>query len=115
MLILGVSQLFSVYHGGSWLFSVIHRFLVDTNCKNTLCFSTGICCIVIKDNRWFNLSFQCTQGYCTSSEVEKAKQAAASGPRKGKTVFEKIVARELPADIIYEDDQVGSTSTIHIQ
>ena len=37
-----------------------------------------------------------------ADEVEKAKAAAPSAER---TIFEKIIAREIPADIIYEDDQ----------
>ena len=37
-----------------------------------------------------------------SDEAEKAKSAA---PAAGPTLFEKIIAREIPADIIYEDDQ----------
>merc|ERR1712117_115249 len=38
-----------------------------------------------------------------SDEVEKAK-AAAPGSGGDRTLFEKIIAREIPADIIYEDD-----------
>jgi len=37
-----------------------------------------------------------------SDEVEKAK--AAAGGTTERTIFEKIIAREIPADIIYEDD-----------
>ena len=37
-----------------------------------------------------------------SDEVEKAKAAA---PSSEPTIFEKIIARQIPADIIYEDDQ----------
>ena len=37
-----------------------------------------------------------------SDEVEKAKAAA---PSSEPTLFEKIIARQIPADIIYEDDQ----------
>jgi len=38
-----------------------------------------------------------------SDEVEKAK-AAAGGEKVERTLFEKIIAREIPADIIYEDE-----------
>ena len=43
-----------------------------------------------------------------SDEEAKAKAAAAAGPAAavGKTLFQKIVDREIPADIIYEDDHV---------
>ena len=37
-----------------------------------------------------------------ADEVEKAKTAA---PSAEPTIFEKIIARKIPADIIYEDDQ----------
>ena len=37
-----------------------------------------------------------------SDEVEKAE--AAAGGTTERTIFEKIIAREIPADIIYEDD-----------
>ena len=41
-----------------------------------------------------------------SDEEAKAKAAAAAGPAAGKTIFQKIIDREIPADIIYEDDHV---------
>merc|ERR1712183_1226384 len=37
-----------------------------------------------------------------ADEVEKAKTSA---PSAEPTIFEKIIARQIPADIIYEDDQ----------
>jgi|APCry1669189472_1035225.scaffolds.fasta_scaffold322450_1 hypothetical protein len=43
-----------------------------------------------------------------SDEEAKAKAAAAAGPAPGKTIFQKIIDREIPADIIYEDDHVIS-------
>jgi len=42
-----------------------------------------------------------------SDEEAKAKAAAAAGPAAGKTIFQKIIDREIPADIIYEDDHVS--------
>lgn len=39
-----------------------------------------------------------------SDEVSKAAAAAAS-KSAGPTIFDKIIAREIPADIIYEDDK----------
>ncbi len=39
-----------------------------------------------------------------SDEVDKAKAAAGSGEKAERTLFEKIIAREIPADIIYEDE-----------
>lgn len=36
-----------------------------------------------------------------SSEVDKAKQATKT---YGPTIFDKIIGKEIPADIIYEDD-----------
>ncbi len=41
-----------------------------------------------------------------SDEESKAKAAAASGPVVGKNLFQKIIDREIPADIIYEDEHV---------
>ncbi len=37
-----------------------------------------------------------------SDEVAKAQAASAGGD----TIFGKIIRKEIPADIIYEDDQV---------
>ncbi|XP_034233779.1 histidine triad nucleotide-binding protein 1-like isoform X2 [Thrips palmi] len=39
-----------------------------------------------------------------ASEVDKARSAAASA-KSQPTIFDKIIAKEIPADIIYEDDQ----------
>eukprot|EP00039_Didymoeca_costata_P028455 m.21115 g.21115 ORF g.21115 m.21115 type:complete len:165 (+) comp7035_c0_seq1:53-547(+) len=39
-----------------------------------------------------------------STEVDKAK-AAAEAPAQEDTIFGKILRKEIPADIIYEDDQ----------
>ena len=41
-----------------------------------------------------------------SSEEEKAKIAKDNPPSK--TIFQKIIDKEIPADIIYEDDKVLS-------
>lgn len=38
-----------------------------------------------------------------SSEVQKAQQSKYD--KNAETIFDKILAREIPADIIYEDDQ----------
>ena len=43
----------------------------------------------------------CTGGDC--SEVEKAQKARKSAEP---TIFSKIIDKTIPADIIYEDDQV---------
>lgn len=40
-----------------------------------------------------------------SSEEDKAK---AASPSTEKTIFQKIIDKEIPADILYEDDQVLS-------
>ena len=42
-----------------------------------------------------------------SSEEDKAK-LGGDKPAQDKTIFQKIIDREIPADIIYEDDQVLS-------
>ena len=39
-----------------------------------------------------------------SDEVEKAKAASGAVSGGEKTLFEKIIERQIPADIIYEDD-----------
>ena len=51
-----------------------------------------------------------------SNEVEKAKAAAGSGEKPAeKTLFEKIIERQIPADIIYEDDTVLAFNDISPQ
>ena len=42
------------------------------------------------------------------SEEEKAKAASGSQRSQEKTIFQKIIDKEIPADIIYEDDVVLS-------
>ena len=50
----------------------------------------------------------CTGGKC-SDEVEKAKLAseAAEKYRPEDSIFSKIIRKEIPADIVYEDEKVG--------
>lgn len=45
-------------------------------------------------------------------EVGKAQQAAAAGEEAGgqPTIFSKIIARSVPATILYEDDKVVGTA-----
>merc|ERR1712029_329290 len=38
-----------------------------------------------------------------SDEVKKAQEAAAA-PKKGITIFQKIIDKEIPAKIVYEND-----------
>lgn len=39
-----------------------------------------------------------------SDEAQKAREAAASGAESQPTIFDKIISKEIPADVIYEDD-----------
>lgn len=39
-----------------------------------------------------------------SKEVEKAKQAAKIGTQKS-TIFDKIISKEIPIDLLYEDKE----------
>lgn len=39
-----------------------------------------------------------------ATEVDKAKQASAAAKREP-TIFDKIISKDIPADIIFEDDQ----------
>lgn len=40
-----------------------------------------------------------------SDEVQKAQEAAKSNAQAAGTIFDKIIDKTIPADIIYEDDQ----------
>lgn len=40
-----------------------------------------------------------------SDEALRAHAAAAAGTKGQPTIFDKIIAKEIPADIIYEDDK----------
>lgn len=40
-----------------------------------------------------------------SDEVENARRAAASGAQKEPTIFDKIVNKEIPVKLLYEDDK----------
>ena len=48
----------------------------------------------------------CSTGKC-NDEVEKAKLAGAEKYQPQDTIFGKILRKEIPADIIYEDDKVS--------
>ena len=50
----------------------------------------------------------CSDGKC-SDEVEKANVAseAAEKYRPEDSIFSRIIRKEIPADIIYEDEKVG--------
>ena len=51
--------------------------------------------------------FSTDKALCSSDEVDKAKAAAADKIKNADdTIFGKIVRKEIPADIIYEDDKV---------
>ena len=47
-----------------------------------------------------------------SSEEDKAK---AASPSTEKTIFQKIIDKEIPADILYEDEQVLSFKDVSPQ
>lgn len=40
-----------------------------------------------------------------SDEVEKAKQASESGAHTEPTIFDKIINKEIPVKLLYEDDK----------
>jgi len=48
-----------------------------------------------------------------SDEESKAHAASKAGPQAGKTLFERIISREIPADIFYEDDLVYAIPFIY--
>lgn len=41
----------------------------------------------------------------SSNEADKAKVAAKSAGSTTKTIFDKIISKEIPAQILYEDDK----------
>ena len=49
------------------------------------------------------------------SEEEKAKAAGGNEASKGTTIFQKIIDKEIPAEIIYEDDSVLSFKDVSPQ
>lgn len=40
-----------------------------------------------------------------SDEVEKAKEAAKSGSKANSTIFDKIINKEIPVKLLYEDEK----------
>lgn len=40
-----------------------------------------------------------------SDEVENAQRAAASGAQKEPTIFDKIISKEIPVKLLYEDEK----------
>merc|ERR1712173_383484 len=49
-----------------------------------------------------------------SDEVKKAQDAAAA-PAKGTTIFQKIIDKEIPAKIVFEDDEVLAFDDVNPQ
>ncbi|XP_059617053.1 histidine triad nucleotide-binding protein 1 isoform X2 [Phlebotomus argentipes] len=41
----------------------------------------------------------------SNDEAQKARDAAAAGASGQPTIFDKIISKEIPADVIFEDDQ----------
>ena len=58
----------------------------------------------------------CTDSKC-SDEVEKAKLAseAAEKYKPEDSIFSKIIRKEIPADIVYEDDKVCAPKHLVVQ
>lgn len=50
-----------------------------------------------------------------SSEEQAAQAAAAAATVEGPTIFDKIIAKEIPADIIYEDDKCLAFNDVNPQ
>merc|ERR1712189_107529 len=50
-----------------------------------------------------------------SDEVQKAQAATAAGGKKGTTIFQKIIDKEIPAKIVYEDDDVLAFDDVNPQ
>lgn len=50
--------------------------------------------------------FQVESLRCSSDETTKAKDAGANVKIGAPTIFSKIIDRSIPANVIYEDDQV---------
>merc|ERR1712029_1271896 len=55
-----------------------------------------------------------TQTVKMSDEVKKAQDAAAA-PKKGTTILQKIIDKEIPAKIVYEDDEVLAFDDVNPQ
>lgn len=55
---------------------------------------------VTKDVRPLHMSCQ-----LHSDEVEKAKKAATTAKTDGPTIFDKIIDKTIPADLLYEDEK----------
>jgi len=50
-----------------------------------------------------------------SDEVKKAQEASDAPPNKGTTIFQKIIDKEIPAKIVYEDDDVLAFDDVNPQ
>lgn len=46
-----------------------------------------------------------TSSILHSNEVENAKKAASSGKKNEPTIFDKIINKEIPVKLLYEDDK----------
>lgn len=53
----------------------------------------------------FVRSFHLSKTVFQSDEVENAKKAAASNSSKQPTIFDKIIQKEIPAKILFEDEK----------
>ncbi|XP_049767189.1 uncharacterized HIT-like protein Synpcc7942_1390 isoform X1 [Schistocerca cancellata] len=84
--------------GGNMIRSCfIGRFLIQ-QWKPRRLFDTAV---VLNRNNCSSINYCFSDARHYTSEVEKSKKATKV---KGPTIFDKIIRREIPADIIYEDD-----------
>ncbi|XP_055682799.1 adenosine 5'-monophosphoramidase HINT1 [Lutzomyia longipalpis] len=56
---------------------------------------------IVYRNSWICPNKQMSRTF--SDEAQKAREAAASGAAAQPTIFDKIISKEIPANIIYED------------
>ncbi|GAB2281118.1 hypothetical protein Dimus_015726 [Dionaea muscipula] len=65
------------------------------------------------------LSHQLTRTICHASSINDeetaAKAAAATGDIGARTIFDKIIAKDIPSDIVYEDEKVIAFRDINPQ
>ncbi|KAL6992085.1 14 kDa zinc-binding protein [Sarracenia purpurea var. burkii] len=74
---------------------------------------------VLQTQRLFNLPVQLSRSLsrvsATNNEEESARAAAATSDTGGPTIFDKIISKEIPSTIVYENEKVFAFRDINPQ
>ncbi|XP_010478560.1 PREDICTED: 14 kDa zinc-binding protein [Camelina sativa] len=93
-------------------FSTAGRVVQSVRATSRICFSTGELIRVLPHTR--SSRFICSTRAAHNEEAA-AKAAASLADTRAPTIFDMIIAKEIPSDIVYEDENVLAFRDINPQ